>query len=205
MMKEMELWLQDFSPDLLHKIKGKRKSKVIRIILFDLLLAVGVFMSRSAFEGKPFVLAVYITVGVLILFMPLLVSKRAVLFAKPWIGTVEDYEINSQRIVGRRAISRYYGRRSIASTYRVNEVVYVSYDVSDERGRRRGIVMPAKYAPCIQKGDRIVVFAELEHPINLVSRAGGKYLCPACGSIMHYTEKESCLHCGCRFDRKKQL
>ncbi|MBQ8309717.1 MAG: hypothetical protein IJX80_01730, partial [Clostridia bacterium] len=185
MTQEVELWLRDFSPDILHKIKRKRKNKAIRIILFDLLLAVGIFMSRSAFARKPFELAVYITVGVLILVMPLLVTPSVVLFSRPWIGRIEGMEIHSQTIVGRSAKMRYYGRRATVSTYRMNEVVYVSYDILDEKGKHRSISMPARYAPCFQKGDRIIVLAELEHPINMMNRAGSKYLCPVCGSIMH--------------------
>jgi len=204
-MNDLELWLEEFSPDVLRKIKAKRRGKVIRIVLLDLLLIVGVYMSRSAFEGKPFELPLYVAVGALILLMPIFVTPCAVLFRKPWIGTVERCEINSQSIVGRRASVRYYGRRAAVSTYRVNEVVYAFYDVVDERGKHHEIALPSKYVHCFLKGDRIAVFAELEYPINLTEHKGGAALCPLCASILHYAHKEQCLCCGCRFERRGML
>lgn len=200
-MSELEAWLVNFSPDVLQRIKKKRRSKVIRIILFDLLLIAAVYMSRRAFAGKPFEIAFYVVLGLLVLLMPLFVTPSAVLLRKPWIGTVEKCEINSQNIVGRKASVRYYGRRASVSTYRVNEVVYAFYDVVDERGKHHEIALPSKYVHCFLKGDRIAVFAELEYPINLTEHKGGAALCPLCSSILHYAHKEQCLCCGCRFDR----
>ena len=197
-MRELAAWLGEFSPEVLHKIKAKRRAKVIRILLFDLLLAVAVFMSREAFVGKPFAFSVYVTVGVLILLMPLIVSPAAVLFRKPWIGTVEGVKINAQ-VRAVHGMKREYGNK--VTSVRITNEMYAFYDVSDASGRHREITMPARYSHCFLKGDRIAVFAELEYPVNLTEHKGGAALCPLCASILHYAHKEECLHCGCRFDR----
>lgn len=197
-MRELSLWLEAYAPEVLKKIKAKRRNKLVKIVLVDLLLAVAIFMSRDAFVGKPFALPLYVVVGALILFMPLLISPAAVLFRKPWIGTVEGVKINAQ-VRAVHGMKREYGNK--VTSVRITNEVYAFYDVSDASGRHREITMPARYSHCFLKGDRIAVFAELEYPVNLTEHVGGAALCPICASILHYAHKERCIHCGCRFDR----
>lgn len=198
-MHALEARIGDFSPDVLRKIKAKRRSKVIKIIVFDLLLIFGVFMSRESFVGKPFEIPLFVVIGALVFFMPLIVSPTAVLFRKPWIGKIESVEVDARVRAGKRMRER-YGKppASIHLTYEV----YSFYTVRDEKGRSHTVTVPGKYAHCFLVGDEVAMFAELEYPINMTEHVGGVAHCPLCSSILHYAHKEQCLHCGCRFDRR---
>ena len=173
----------DKNPTMVAYARKKKLRKLLRVVLFNLLILSITFVTLDQMPRLDARLPILLSAFLICLIYTLTAKPRGLIFAKPCVGVIENTAITT-RSVGRDDNVRWMEQRN-----------FVVLSVRTESGENLRIELDSKYASYYRLGDRVGVWSGLPFPILLDAEEGRATVCWWCGGI-NRPEDVECLHCG---------